>query len=100
MLWTQPQRTAKNASPTISFNVLHVSRPSFFISQIIGSIIALRYRGSLAAVPETPRRAPLMKTFTFYMPWTRHPRSTIANSGFWSDRISTCSNISVSMWPS
>ena len=99
MLWPQPQSTAKRASPSVPFKGHRVRRPSFFMCPIIGSI-ALRRRRSLAMVLVTPRRAPLMKTFTFSMPWPRYPRSTKAMSGRWSVRISTCSRASLRVWPS
>jgi len=40
MLWLQPHRTAKRASPWVPFNGHRVRRPLFFMWPIIGSIIA------------------------------------------------------------
>ena len=89
----------KRVAPWVPFRVLRLSRPSFFMCPIIGSI-ALRRRRSLAIVPVTPRFAPLMKTTHTSTPWPRYPRSTKAIPGRWSVRVSTCSSASASVWPS
>ena len=60
----------RDVSPVVPLSGHRVSRASFFTWPIIG-LMALRRHRSLAMALVTPRRAPLMKTFTFSTPWAR-----------------------------
>src|SRR3712207_5752210 len=80
MLWPQPQRTAKRASPVVPLRARRARRPSLFMWPISGSM-APRRRRSLRRRGVSPRPGPLTSTLVPATPWPRAPRSTTAGAG-------------------